>query len=391
MIKLLRPEDCCGCTACATICGHGAITMETDVKGFAYPRIDESACTDCGLCDRVCPIIARKKMNLEAKSYQGIFAGRITDDDALFRSASGGAFWAIASEVISNDGMVFGAVYDKNMRVVHRGADTLEACRAFQGSKYSQSDTFQAYREVRDILRSGRQVLFTGVPCQVDGLKRFLIKSYDNLLTMDVLCHAVPSPKIFADYISYVNSKHNGRLINLSMRDKTRYGWGHPYSYRYDFSDGRSLLDSSKVIDWGRIYFSRLVNRPCCHECKYTNLNRPSDISVADFWGDRNLHTDIRSKKGTSLLIVNTPKGEAVVKALRDKMVLSKVSEEDAMQPSLYEPTTDDSRTQTLWNDYEEHGFNYMLNKYFDDSTYQKFKNIVKKILGALGLWKPKR
>lgn len=390
MLELLRPEDCCGCTACANICGHGAITMEVDQKGFQYPKINESLCTDCGLCDRVCPIIGRKCMNLNQKNYKMIYAGRIKDDKALLESASGGAFWALASCVISDGGIVFGATYDYDMRVVHRGTDTLEGCRAFQGSKYSQSDTFQAFREIRSIVRSGRKVLFTGTPCQVDGLLRFLIKKYDNLLTMDVVCHAVPSPKIFADYISYVNNRHKSRLSNLTMRDKTRHGWGHPYSYRYDFSDGKSLVDSCKVIDWGRIYFSRLVNRPCCHECKYTNLNRPSDISVADFWDDRNLRPDLYSNKGTSLLIVNTSVGASVLKLLSDKLQLLPVTEKEAMQPSLDCPTIDDHRSVIFWNDYAIYGFNYILKKYFDDTPYQKCKNILKKILSYFGIWHPK-
>lgn len=286
MIKLNRPEDCCGCTACANICGHGAITMGVDAEGFVYPRINEALCTDCGLCDRVCPLIARGAMDLKVKTYRSIYAGRLNDETALMRSASGGAFWALASEVIADGGVVFGAVYDNDMCVVHRGVDTLEGCRAFQGSKYSQSDTFQAYRDVRGIVRSGRKVLFTGTPCQVDGLLRFLIKKYDNLLTMDVVCHAVPSPLIFNDYISLVNRRLKGRLIDLNMRDKSTRGWSHTFTYRYDLADGRSLIDQDKTVNWGRIFFSKLIDRPSCHECKYTNLNRASDITVADFWDD---------------------------------------------------------------------------------------------------------
>lgn len=224
MIKLTRPEDCCGCTACASICGHGVITMEVDAEGFSYPKIDESLCTDCGLCDRVCPIIARKSMDLKAKTYTSIYAGRLKDDEILSSSASGGAFWTLASSVIADGGVVFGAVYDDDMRVVHRSADTLDGCRAFQGSKYSQSDTYQAYREVRSIVRTGKKVLFTGTPCQVDGLLRFLIKKYENLLTMDVVCHAVPSPQIFSDYISLVNRRLKGRLTYINMRDKSTRG-----------------------------------------------------------------------------------------------------------------------------------------------------------------------
>lgn len=391
MIKITRPEDCCGCTACANVCGHGAITMEVDSEGFQYPRIDESLCTDCGLCDRVCPIIGRKDMDLTVKTFRKLYAGRLKEDDqALMRSASGGAFWVLASKVINAGGVVFGAVYDDAMRVVHRGADTLEACKSFQGSKYSQSDISQSLRQVRDILRTGRMVLFTGVPCQIDGLKRFLIKKYDNLLTMDVVCHAVPSPRIFADYIGFVNRRLKGELTNLCMRDKSTRGWSHRFTYRYDFADGRSLIDQDKTINWGRLYFSRLIDRPCCHECKYTNLNRPSDITVADFWDDDNMRPDLRSSRGTSLVMVNTPAGEEAVDSLHDSFILSPITEQEAMQPCLRRSTSAASLRSQFWTDYQSHGFRYVYGKYFDDSTYQKFKNIIKKILNKLGIWHPK-
>lgn len=389
MIKLNRPEDCCGCTACANICGHGAITMGVDAEGFVYPRIDESLCTDCGLCDRVCPLIARSAMDLKVKTYRSIYAGRLNDETALMRSASGGAFWALASEVIADGGVVFGAVYDNDMCVVHRGADTLEGCRSFQGSKYSQSDTLQSYHDVRDIVRSGRKVLFTGTPCQVDGLLRFLIKKYDNLLTMDVVCHAVPSPLIFNDYISLVSRRLKGRLTDLNMRDKSTRGWSHTFTYRYDLADGRSLVDQDKTVNWGRLFFSKLIDRPSCHECKYTNLNRASDITVADFWDDGNMRPELRSSRGTSLLMVNSDAGEKMMDKIRYHMALSEITEQQSLQPCLQRPTTSNPRRAQFWNDYLEHGFDYVYSKYFDDSAYQKFKNIIKKILKRLGVWHP--
>lgn len=390
MIRLERAEDCCGCTACANVCGHGAITMVVDAEGFSYPKIDESLCTDCGLCDRVCPIIARKSMDLSAKTYKALYAGRLKDEAALRRSASGGAFWALASAVIADGGVVFGAVYDDDMRVVHRSAETLEGCRAFQGSKYSQSDTYQAYREARDMVRSGRRVLFTGTPCQIDGLLRFLIKKYDNLLTMDVVCHAVPSPQIFSDYISLVNRRPKGRVTYINMRDKSTRGWSHAFTYRYDLADGRSLVDQDKTVNWGRLFFSKLIDRPSCHECKYTNLNRASDITVADFWDDDNMRPDLRSSLGTSLLMANTDAGERMLRDVADTITMSVITEREALQPCLQRPIAADPRRRQFWGDYHAHGFGYVYRRYFDDTNYQKFKNMVKKILKTIGVWHPK-
>lgn len=173
------------------------------------------------------------------------------------------------------------------------------------------------------------------------------------------------------------------------MRDKSTRGWSHTFTYRYDLADGRSLVDQDKTVNWGRLFFSKLIDRPSCHECKYTNLNRASDITVADFWDDGNMRPELRSSRGTSLLMVNSDAGEKMMDKIRYHMALSEITEQQSLQPCLQRPTTSNPRRAQFWNDYLEHGFDYVYSKYFDDSAYQKFKNIIKKILKRLGVWHP--
>lgn len=390
MIEIKRKEDCCGCSACANVCGAGAIALFKDEEGFVYPRVDQSICTDCGLCEKVCPIINRKGQDLEKPRVKSLFAGWLADQANLRRSASGGAFWALARQMIADGGVVFGAVYDSDMKVVHDVADTLDGCRRFQGSKYSQSDISEAMRHCRSILRKGRRVLFTGTPCQIDGLKRFLIKEYENLLTMDVVCHAVPSPRIFAEYVDYAGRMLHGSIADIRMRDKsTTRGWFPPYTFKYIMRDGKEYVDPEKVINWSEAFGSGLINRPSCHEYKYTNLNRVSDITVADFWDFDNLRPDLRTNKGTSLVMANTSKGLDMINRISyDLMELSSITIKEGMQPRLKSPSAVNPLREQFWADYNKKGFTYAYKKYFGLSRTHKMKRIVKKILSVLGFKK---
>ena len=360
--------------------------MTIDDEGFEYPSIKESLCVECGLCEKICPIVNRKNRDLEDKVYKRLYAIRHKDEEILSRSSSGGAFFAIAKYVIDNNGYVVGAAYSDNMVVQHMIASTLEECVKFQGSKYSQSDVKDIFPQVKSLLKKGRMVLFTGTPCQVDGLKRYLLKPYDTLVTMDVVCHAVPSPMIFREYVDYVNKKLSGRLKGIVMRDKRIYGWSHRYSYRYDFHNDRSIYDSPKVENWGRLYFSKLIDRPSCHECKYTNLFRPSDITVADFWDDNNLRPDIKSRKGTSLFIVNSDNGTKVFEAIRQDLDVWSITEQEAMQPCLMYPTPANHRREEFWKYYHKKGFNAAYRKYFEDSLWQKTKKKIKAFVHKVSL-----
>ncbi|HEY5592060.1 MAG TPA: Coenzyme F420 hydrogenase/dehydrogenase, beta subunit C-terminal domain [Paludibacter sp.] len=221
MIKLSSNEDCCGCYACANICPQHCIAMEEDQEGFRYPITDERRCSDCGLCERVCPVINRFA---KAEYKTNVFACQNMNEQIRAESSSGGVFTLLAEPILKQNGVVFGARFDNVFAVVHDFTETIEGLEVFRGSKYVQSLIGNNYKKAEQFLKQGREVLFTGTSCQIAGLKHFLRKEYKNLLTIDVVCHGVPSPKVFSLYLKELDNMQNGRLEKIQFRDKTE-GW----------------------------------------------------------------------------------------------------------------------------------------------------------------------
>lgn len=380
MIEIVNKEQCCGCSACCSICPKQAITMKADDEGFLYPSINLNKCVNCHLCENVCPIIFRDglKKSLKPQKY---LAGRLNNYEELMACSSGGAFWALAKDVIARNGIVVGAIYSDDMRVIHSFAETIEQCKKFRGSKYSQSDVIGVFPKVKMLLQSGKIVLFSGNPCQVEGLKRYLLKPYENLFTVDLVCHAVPSPKFFKEYCEYVSGVFRKRLVAINMRDKIAHGWSHKYSYRYLFVDGSSEVDSVRVSNWGRLFFSQYINRPSCHSCRFSNLQRSGDITIADFWDDARNREDVRNSKGTSLILLNSEKGVHFFEKVRKSMEVFEISEKEAMQPSLIGPTPKNPKREEFWEFYHRYGFVKTYKKYFQDSLYTRGKRFIKKCM----------
>jgi len=387
MISITESSQCCGCTACQSICVHGAITMISDKEGFNYPFVDKLKCVECRLCEKVCPILYRTD-NILYPNQKALYAARLKDVKALIDSSSGGMFYALAYLTISRGGIVCGVEYSSTMEVRHAFAETMKDCKKFQGSKYVQSNMEGIYFRIKSYLKEGRYVLFTGTPCQVEGLNLFLRKSYDNLLTVDLVCHAVPSPKLFQDYVSMINRKMNSKLISISMRYKRTRGWGRRYSYCFFFNDGRSVCDPINISNWGKLFFSQLINRPSCHDCKFTNLERPGDFTIADFWDDANKRPELHSNTGTSLFLVNSGKGLRLLDILKRYVDLWPITQQEAMQPCLECPTKVSPKREHFWRDYELFGFRYVYWKYFTDSYYIYIKKHIKKMLLGLRVWK---
>lgn len=338
MIKIKNNEDCCGCTACGSICPTGAIGLAADSSGFLYPRVDASLCCGCGKCEAVCPIAGRVVREIEKPV---VYALRHRDRDILMRSSSGGAFFPLAGYVIGKGGVVCGVDYDENMRVVHSFAESLDGCIRFQGSKYSQSDLRGIFPRVAQYLREGRALLFTGTPCQVDGLNRFLQEDgvdCTNLLTADLVCHSVPSPARFAEYVEAVGKCYGSRVVRIEMRDKSHFGWGHVNSYIYTFADGRKVHNPKEFTCWQDIFESRTISRDSCFACRYTNFDRPGDFTIGDFWDNDNHRPDLKSPDGTSVIVVNTRKAAKVLEAIRPEVELWDVERDAYMQYRFFIP-----------------------------------------------------
>ena len=309
MINILEKSDCCGCSACIQICPKQCISMHSDEQGFSYPTVDLNTCIECGLCEKVCPVINQETSRLPI----AVYAAKNKDEKVRLCSASGGIFTPLATKTINNGGVVFGAKFAPDFSVVHSYTETLEGLSEFRGSKYVQSDINNSYINAQAFLKEGKEVLFTGTPCQIAGLKHFLRKEYDNLITVDVVCHGVPSPKIWKEYLNSVADTTN--ITSISFRDKCN-GWK-----RFHFSikgvNGSDILRNEASNDiYLRGFIRNLYLRPSCFSCPAKSGKSQSDITIADFWGIDKYYPKFDDDKGTGLVLVNSTKGERIFKAL---------------------------------------------------------------------------
>lgn len=379
MIQITDKSQCCGCTACASICTHNAITMKPDTMGFLYPVVDLSKCINCGLCDKVCTFNDDydKSLNLQnPKAY----AARHKNLSELRYSRSGAAFIAISDEIIRNGGVVYGAGYTDHFRVVHKRATTKEQRDEFKGSKYVQSDLTGIFRQVKKDLQNDCTVLFSGTPCQTAALNKFVgIKLRKKLILVDIICHSVPSPSIWQDYLTYIEKKYKSKIIKLEFRDKS-IGWHQEHLESFTLENGKQVKDSLL-----RIFFYRgLGTRLSCSDCKFCNLQRPSDITIGDFWGyERSVPEMNLDNKGISLIICNTQKGLNLIEKLND-IQKKEVGIDKIIQPNLQYPSPIDPRWEEFNIDYKKYGFIYIGKKYGNIGLRFKIKHIIRRIKSKL-------
>ena len=335
MITVKNKKDCCGCHACVTVCAKHCITMQEDKEGFLYPVVDKEACTDCGLCEKVCPVIHQDAPHEPLSSYIAINR----NEEIRLQSSSGGIFTLLAEKVISEGGIVFGARFDAEWNVIHAWTDTIEGLAAFRGSKYVQSRIGDTYREAREFLKQGRKVLFSGTPCQIAGLKKYLRKEYDNLLTVDFICHGVPSPGVWRRYLSELREELRAErgvgknsvpssidelpvITGISFRDKTN-GWKkYGFLLRYTASEAASNTVSASAMreekeflqpfaenPFMQGFLADIYLRPSCYACPAKSGKSGSDITIADAWGMENFAGEHDDDKGACYVMDNTAMG----------------------------------------------------------------------------------
>lgn len=344
MIKITDKQNCCGCEACVQACPKQCINFEQDNEGFRYPKVDETLCIDCGLCEKVCPVLNTGTAREPLASYAAIN----DNETERLKSSSGGVFILLARQIISEGGVVFGAKFDEQWNVIHSYSDNGEGLAAFMGSKYVQSRIGNTYSQAKVFLKAGRKVLFSGTPCQIAGLRKYLRKEYDNLLTVDVICHGVPSPAVWRQYLEEIkkdarqgensvslspmpqvserdtlNSVDEVAIECISFRDK-RLGW-KKYSFALTLAeaaaDGKQNTVSLSHIHREEPYFIgfndwSLYLRPICYSCPFRELRSGSDLTLADFWGIETLKLEMDDNKGVSVILANTPKGRDIVQEL---------------------------------------------------------------------------
>lgn len=377
-------EDCCGCTSCENICPTNAIEMITDKEGFMYPKIDQALCINCGKCKDVCAFQkgCDTSNNLDQIMAYGI---KHKNDNVRLNSRSGGTFTAISDYVINQSGAVYGAKFDQNLNVVHSRATNKKDRDLFRGSKYVQSSLDNTFKKVIEDLVNEKYVLFSGTPCQTAGLNKYLSKigiNRDKLILVDLVCHGTPSPKIFRDYINFLNKKHKTNITNFEFRNKRKFGWeAHRETYKV-----RNKEYSSDVYT---TLFSRdEMLRPSCYNCKYTNLKRPSDITLGDFWGIEKVLPNFTDDKGISLVFINTAKGKRLFNSIKTELDYVECSGADFIQPNLKTPTECPSTRAKFWNNYEENGFEYIARKYAKYGLYGYSRKIFINLLRKAGMLK---
>lgn len=317
---IVAPPDCTGCSLCANVCGHDAIAMVWSEEGFLIPQVDEGACVGCGLCVLKCPALQeRPRVQDELRESVPTFGAWHRDAEVHRASSSGGVFTALASWVLAQGGCVFGVVWRDKVTAVFTKAESMEEVALMRGSKYVPAVPGMSFREVRAELRKGRRVLFVGVPCQVHALRRYLGKSSDLLLTVDVVCHGVPSRLLWQKFVAEAEVRSGKVVRRVSFRDKDE-GWLR-YNLTTLFTDGSREAQFYFDTDFMRLFLSDVALNRCCYDCRYAGLPRQGDVTVGDFWGVQNLHSDWPLRDGVAAVLVNSPAGEAAMAAVADALV----------------------------------------------------------------------
>lgn len=353
MVNISDKSQCCGCTACANVCAYDAIKMVPDALGFFYPKVDESKCVDCGICNKVCAFNDDydKSLNLPTPD---VYGARHKDMNEVMKSRSGAAFVAISDYILEKGGVVYGVGYKEHFRVVHKRATTKEERDEFRGSKYVQSDLTEIFKQVKEDLYNGLTVLFSGTGCQCAGLNAYIGKKLrENLILVDIVCHGVPGPYLWRDYIVYLEKKYNDTIISVNFRDKKKFGW-KAHKETYIMKNGE--VHNSLIFTM--LFYQHIAIRPSCGKCHFCNTTRPSDITLADLWDRSHNFPDVnKDNKGESLLFINTEKGREIFDTVKDILDYFQTSIDKVMQPHLREPSKIHPQEKQFEKYYEKYGF----------------------------------
>lgn len=381
MIQVQNKINCCGCTACASVCTHNAITMIPDELGFLYPKVNEDICVNCKLCVKVCQFHDNYDRYLNFDTPPKAFQLRIVPEIQLMMSQSGGAFFAIATHFISKGGVVYGAAFTKTWKVTHQRARDLKSLEALRMSKYVQSDLRGVLPMVKEDLKGGFKVLFSGTSCQIAGLKSYIPNKYHyNLFCIDIICHGVPSPKIWEDYIAYLQHSRKSKITKACFRDK-RFGW-HGAKESFLFENGKEEIRKTS----NSLYFKGLSIRESCSNCHFTNLKRVGDISIGDQWGISK-DSPYEDNKGLSVVFCNSEKGEQLLQRIEQTCIVEPCELYECMQPQLQRPIKMNPKHDQFVSEYISKGFLHVAKKYSDMGwRYKKdlFVKFIKDIIRPL-------
>lgn len=347
MIDIKEKAECCGCGGCEQTCPVNAISMEKDSEGFAYPRIKVDLCIHCGKCNKVCP-----ELNpLAVSENSEVYAAYRKNIDLRLKSQSGGIFSVIAEKVISDGGVVFGAVFDNKWKVIHKEIEKEKEVDLLRGSKYIQSDIGVTYKAAERYLKQGREVLFSGTPCQVQGLKTYLNREYDKLFTVDLICHGVSSPEVWNEYLNEYIGKDN--IKEFIQKDKSR---GNVIVFK--LKSGEEKIETYEKNSFCRGFSKDLFLRPSCYQCSFKGIERCSDITIGDFWGIDSFLPEFSDKYGVSAVLVHTVKGKQWYNMIQTE-ILSQVCDKnwvEAGNPCLLRSISKNDKRMLFFEKWEKNG-----------------------------------
>ena len=378
-MKINNLSNCTGCSACYSACPMSAILMVENDEGFLYPKVDDEKCVECGLCEKVCPAISPLRVQeSECKAF-----AVINNDEAIrMESSSGGVFTAIAEKIVMTGGEVFGAKFSDDFKsVIHSWTDNIDGLKDFRGSKYLQSNVNESFKECERFLKVGEKVLFSGTPCQIQGLKKYLRKDYENLLTVDYICHGVPSPLLWKLYVEYREKLAASRVVKTSSRRKN-CGWKR-YSLWFAFANHSEYLKTLDKDPYLQMFLKDTCLRQSCYDCPSKGLQRVSDVTIADFWGIQQEYPELDDDKGTSFVIVHNPK---VMPLFSDVCKVKEIELNDglkhnfAMVKSWAKPKARD----TFFNDLQTLSFDKMIKKYAVTPWYVRGYRFVRRCGGKV-------
>lgn len=407
-VRLCGSEECTGCRACFNACRKGAISFEEDPEGFLHPRIDHVSCVHCRACVKACPVLRRPERS-KRLSTDTVRAAVSTSSGIAAASSSGGLFTELARAILNRGGVVFGATWKSGFDgVEHTGIESEHDLDRLRGSKYVQSDIGSCYTEAARLLRQGRTVLFSGTPCQIAGLYGFLGGESANLYTVDIVCHGVPSPRLFADYKAWLEKKYQSPLRSFSFRDK-KWSW-HRYNIKAEFEGSRMTYFGKWENDaYIRGFLRNLFLRTSCHTCPFAGTTRFSDITLSDFWGyspeQAGPNALPNNDKGISMVMLNTEQGAALFREC-SHIRQCEVHRDLAVRcnSALNAPIPAPSLRADFWSDYRMHGFEFAASRYCRPEPmswearllylcgaqsrllmlFRQFKRVVQRVRGSL-------
>ena len=374
MIDKIKKELCTGCNACYNVCPENCIKMVAGDTGFRYPKVDYDKCTKCRECLKTCPSLNKSSLEYKWKNPK-VYAAWSLDEDIRIHSTSGGVFSELAREVILGEGIVVGAKYNEQHFVEHDMADSLDDIKKLRQSKYVQSDIGDIFKRIEEKLSNEKLVAFCGSPCQVTGLLNYLKGPYDNLVTFDFVCRGTNSPKAYTKYMEMLEKKYNSQIEKVWFKNK-KYGWNR-FSTRIDFKNGKTYVKDRYNDLYMRGYIEEnLYMRPCCFGCKYKEFPRVADITLADFWGVGVNDPELDSDKGTSLIMINSDKGDTLFNRIEDRIYRKESTMEMALtgNGAIIRSAISNPNSDKFLRLLDEESFDVSFKKYAKNKGFKRVK-----------------